>query len=287
MVTQEESFTDLDLKNIYSDFNKEFGHLDGVLDVLKQFLCLWEENYWELLFIVHRSWTRPLWMVEDSNLKYPESLVLLQAIKNGIYPGKTFDEFSVDFEAFRNLHIFLEKLHSLYLGRDLVEDDLWALHRSDLTERVLGVLDQFDVFRGTIFLKDEFFKFLKEISWDSEANSLFVNMNDLFISFLFEDHGELEISFNFMINKVLLILAHSSAVWSDSPEIYTEHVVKAYQTLFKIISTDITALVEKKYYTGQLVCVNCNEIYFLHEDEAPYDFSQCNCGGDLNYINLP
>jgi hypothetical protein len=286
MVNFEENQDHYHLKDIYNDFNKEYGHIDGVYDVLKEFMYLWEENYWEWLFIVHKNWTNPL---IDEDIPYtnsvPMSLVLIQAIKNGINPGTQSVDLSVDYDSFRNLNIFFEKLTSLYLGRDLVADDLWALNKSDLTERVLGVLDQFDVFKGSIFLKDDFFHFIKDVSWDMEAKPFFIQFHNLFNSFLFENQENSETNFNQELNKIVILLAHCCAVWSDSPRIRQEHVIKAYKTLFKLITTDITSMVDKTYYTGHLVCETCKEVYTLLENEAPQDFSHCSCGGDLNYLN--
>ncbi|NYB52003.1 MAG: hypothetical protein HVN35_05550 [Methanobacteriaceae archaeon] len=291
MIGHQENQSQVDLINIYRDFNKEYGHIEGVFEVLEQFLCLWEKEYWESLFKVHRDWAKNLQAlslyIDKQTQVIPHSLVLMQAIKNGICPGQHSMGHSVNFHCFRDLNIFLEKIHSLYIGGALVEDDLWALHKSDLAERVLGVLDQFDVFKGNIFLKDDFFNCLKKVSWNSEAKSFFIKIHNLFTSFLFEKQGNHENSFNQELKNVLVLLAHCSAVWSDSTEIHTQHVIRAYKTLFKIITTDITLLVDKSYYTGRLLCEKCKQSYELLEDEAPYDFSQCSCGGDLYYVNSP
>lgn len=288
MDTNDDDFDHSNLKYLYTEFNNEFGDINGVLDVLKQFMALWEDEWWESLFFVHKNWDDWQFKNEHSNIEFqiPECLILMQAIKNGIYPGIKFERFSVDYDSFRNMYIFFEKLHSLYLGRELLEDDIWALYRSDLAERVLGVLDQFDVFKGSIFLKDEFYICLKEVSWDAKSQNLFCRINELFAYFLFENQKTSEISFNYMINNFIIILAHSAAIWSDSFLIRTEHVIKAYKTMFKIIKTEIPTMVNKKYYTGQLICRICSEVYALKEDEAPYDFSKCNCGGKLRYVSL-
>ncbi len=244
MGTIEEQRGHYHLKDIYNDFNKKYGHIEGVFDVLKQFMYLWEEEYWELLFLVHKNWKNPRHVFDDHEYdfvqindisqiqKFPANLVLMQAIKNGLNPGEQSNEYSVDYNSFLNLYIFFEKLQSLYLGRDLVEDDLWALHKSDVVERVLGVLDQLDVFKGSIFLKDDFFYYLRAVSWEDEVKTFFIEFNHLCISFLFEHQGTHETNFNFELNKVLVLLSHSSAVWDDSPQIRTEHVIKAYKTFF-------------------------------------------------------
>jgi hypothetical protein len=286
MLRVEDEYDVHQLETLWNEFNNEFGHIKEVLTVLKQFIYLWEENFWDSLFRVHQNWENPLSERMDSGKKHvPESLVLIQAIENGIQPGKNSMEHSVDYESFRNLYIFLEKLHSLYLGRSLVEDDLWALYQSDIVERVLGGLDQFDVFKGNLFLNDEYFQLIKGVTWDDEAELFFKKLHNLLISFLFEKKGRIELTFNLELKNVIVLLAHSSAMWSDSYYINFEHVIRAYKTLFKIITADITFFVDKRYYEGYIVCTTCKESYKLLEYEAPYDFSKCSCGGDLEYFS--
>lgn len=287
MVLTEDTYYEYELKILCKEFNHEYGHIRGLKEVLEHFICLWDENLWESLFKVHQNWKNSLSEGNDSRRRHvPESLVQIQAIKNGIRPGMIFNEYSVDYDAFRNLYIFFEKLHSLYLGQNLVQDDLWALYRSDLAERVMGGLDQFDVFKGTLFLNDEFFQIIKQLTWEDMAKLFFERIHNLFISFLFGDLGNAELDFQLELKKVAVLLAHSSAVWSDSYNINHSHVLRAYKTLFKIIATDITFLLNKKYYTGYLVCEMCKETYNLHEHEAPSDFSHCSCGGELKYVSL-
>ena len=275
----------LELKRIYKNFILEFGHINGVISVLKQFMDLWDDHVWESLFNIHKNWKNHLNLMDQSNRSVPESLVLIQVINNGIQPGKLSNIYSIDYETFRKLHIFLEKLYSLHLGRKLLEDDLWALHKSDLFERVLGGLNIFNVFKGSLFLGDDFFQCVMGVCWNEEALIFFKNFQNLLISFLFEYYGEKETTFYHELEKVLVLLAHCSAVLSNSKKIDYDDVLRAYRTLFKILNTDITDLVDKRYYTGLLLCETCNELYPLLEDEAPYDFSSCSCGGELKYVS--
>lgn len=282
---EDNNYYNLELETIYKNFIHEFAHINGVFPVLKHFMYLWDEHLWESLFNVHRNWKNPLSNMDHSSKSVPESLVLMQVIRNGMQPGKSGNSYSVSYETFRKLHIFMEKLYTLHLGRNLVMDDLWALHKSDLLERLLGGLDIFNVFKGSLFLGDDFFQCIKVVYWDEDALIFFKNLHNLFISFLFEDHGEKETSFNLELEEVLVLMAHCSAVLSDSKYIGAEDVLRAYNTLFKILNTDITALVDKRYYAGLLLCEACNELYPLLEDEAPYDFSSCSCGGELKYVS--
>lgn len=286
----EDSYPEQELKRIYQEFIQEFNHFNGVMDILKQFIYLWDENIWESLFKVYVNWNSPF-NIPDPPRFLPESLVLAQAIRNGIQPRELIDDFQdssvylVDYETFHNLHIFLEKLYSFNLGRELVEDDLWALHKSDLPERVLGGLEVFDVFKGNLFLGDDFFKHIKIVTWDEEALIFFKKLQNLLNSFLFENKNENETIFSQELEKVLVLLAHCSAVSRDSQYIGIRNVLRAYNALFKIIRVDITSLVDKRYYRGFLRCHDCNELYPLLENESPHDFSHCSCGGGLEYLS--
>jgi hypothetical protein len=295
MVGAQDNYQDQSLTAKYQEFIQEFNHVNGVFNILNEFMHLWEENIWESLFNLHCQWKNPLEL--NDNLKSaPEKLVLAQAINNGIQPNKHYESYSdiaysnhaicnVDYDSFQYLHIFLEKLYTFYLGRDLVVDDLWALHKSDLSERILGGLDLFNLFRGNLFLGDKFFQDIKKVTWGEDSIIFCKKFQNLFFTFLFEDHGESETTYNLELEKILVLLAHSGAVLSDNQKIDYKCVLRAYRTLFKIIKTDITSLSDKRYYNGLLLCGDCNELYPLMEDEAPFDFSSCSCGGELEYVS--
>lgn len=295
MVGAEDDYQDHDLTTMYQEFIQEFNHVNGVFNILNEFMQLWEGNIWESLFNLHCQWKNPL-ELQNNHKSAHDNLVLAQAINNGIQPNKRYDSYfdtaysnstlcTVDYDSFQYLHIFLEKLYTFYLERDLVVDDLWALHKSDLSERILGGLDLFNLFRGNLFLGDEFFQDIKEVTWGGDTLIFFKKFQNLFISFLFEDHGENETTYNLELEKILALLAHSGAVLSNNQEIDYKCVLRAYKTLFKIIKTDITFLTDKRYYTGLLLCEDCNELYPLLEDEAPFDFASCSCGGELEYLS--
>ncbi|HHT19783.1 MAG: hypothetical protein QM396_03230 [Euryarchaeota archaeon] len=276
-----------ELKIRYNEFYTEFGHIYEVSTVLRKFRYLWEENYWETLFNIHENSMTSLNSAQKSDGNLPENIVLIKAIENGIEPKRERNDFSINHESFISLHHFFEKSYSLYLGRNLINDDIWALNESDLIERVLGGLDRFDVFRGNLFLDDEFFQLLQKVSWEEEAKDFFIKFHTLLIFFLFENHGKTELNFSNELINVLVLLSHSSAILSENFKINIQHVLKSYLTLFRIIQTEFSAFVDKKYYEGYIVCKNCDESYRLQENEAPYDFSRCSCGGDLKYISLP
>ncbi len=237
-----------ELKIRYNEFYTEFGHIYEVSTVLRKFRYLWEENYWETLFNIHENSMTSLNSAQKSDGNLPENIVLIKAIENGIEPKRERNDFSINHESFISLHHFFEKSYSLYLGRNLINDDIWALNESDLIERVLGGLDRFDVFRGNLFLDDEFFQLLQKVSWEEEAKDFFIKFHTLLIFFLFENHGKTELNFSNELINVLVLLSHSSAILSENFKINIQHVLKSYLTLFRIIQTEFSAFVDKKYY---------------------------------------
>ena len=234
-----------ELKIRYNEFYTEFGHIYEVSTVLRKFRYLWEENYWETLFNIHENSMTSLNSAQKSDGNLPENIVLIKAIENGIEPKRERNDFSINHESFISLHHFFEKSYSLYLGRNLINDDIWALNESDLIERVLGGLDRFDVFRGNLFLDDEFFQLLQKVSWEEEAKDFFIKFHTLLIFFLFENHGKTELNFSNELINVLVLLSHSSAILSENFKINIQHVLKSYLTLFRIIQTEFSAFVDK------------------------------------------
>lgn len=57
MVGAESNYQDHDLTIMYQEFIPEFNHVNGVFNILNEFMQLWEENIWESLFNLHCQWT--------------------------------------------------------------------------------------------------------------------------------------------------------------------------------------------------------------------------------------
>ena len=91
-------------------------------------------------------------------------------------------------------------------------------------------------------------------------------------------------------NAFLLFLAGCSAINSNHNKIDENDVIKAYKTYYKLLTTDISKVVdelyEEKYQddNGYLICEKCKRYYQLKTGESPEDFTdECECGGKLQY----
>jgi hypothetical protein len=93
-------------------------------------------------------------------------------------------------------------------------------------------------------------------------------------------------------NAFLLFLAGCSAVNNNHEKINENDVTRAYKTYYKLLTTDISKLVNElceersKDNNGYLVCEKCKNYYKLQPGESPDDFTdKCECGGKLKYYD--
>lgn len=112
------------------------------------------------------------------------------------------------------------------------------------------------------------------------------------IFFSVMSHGHPYFNFPATENAFLQFLAGCSAVNDKRSEINENDIIKAYKTYYKLLTTDISKLVDKLWEeksknenNGYLVCEKCNSYYKLQPGESPDDFELCQCGGELKYYD--
>ncbi|MBU4534240.1 MAG: hypothetical protein KKF16_00045 [Euryarchaeota archaeon] len=101
------------------------------------------------------------------------------------------------------------------------------------------------------------------------------------------------LNFSATENAFLSFLAGCSAVNDNREKINENDIIRAYKTHYKLLTTDISKLVDKlwkekseKENNGYLVCEKCNSYYKLQPGESPDDFTgNCECGGKLKYYD--
>ena len=276
-------------KSLSGEF-KELGvgfDFEGVKDLISDLQHLKNNGIYDKLFIIFKNWEDPV-NVSTSAYKELQSIspLLTRAISNNLTPEKSnaFSS-SIDYYSFYQVYRFLEWVYSMNLGRSLLEEDIKAIFSSDIQEKIVLGLENFDRTLATEF-NDNFFYEVNEVEWtDKHTERFFDKLHDLLTSKSFNKMGNREISFQREIKRIAKFLTVCNTVNKGKTYITTIEVINAYKTIFKIIKTDITGLINKKEYKGLLICPLCNGYYNLQEDETPDDFIKCSCGGTLTYTN--
>ena len=277
-------------KSIRGEF-EELGigfDFESVKDLFSNLNYLLDSGIYGGLFNVFKDWEDPL----DVSTRTHEELqsispLLTLSVSNNLTPenGNIFSSY-IDYYSFYHLYRFLEWVYSLYLGRYLREEDVKAIFSSNIIEKIILGLENFDSIQSTNRLDNSFFQGIKEIKWTGRhTEKFFDKLHDLVMKKSFYEIGNRELSFKRELKRIIKFLAVCCTLNKGKTYITTIEVISAYKILFKIMGTDITGMVNKKVYHGLLICPACNGYYTLQENESPDDFIRCNCGGDLVYIN--
>lgn len=227
---------------------------------------------------------------------------------------------------FRNFYLtynFLEAVHFMKLGHKLQNKDIKKLYSSKLDQKLVFALDNFDKTSELPKPAQKFFIKLKKVKWKNKEIKRFYNkLNQKRKEFIYEDRiaeflpnptflppyrktviirwalyfltiGRFNPYENFIEteNAFILFLAGCNTVNDDRTKINENDIIRAYKTYYKLLTTDISELVdrlwEEKYENknnGYLVCKKCNNYYKLQPGESPDDFrGNCECGGKTNY----
>ena len=260
---------------------------ESVRNVILDLGDLKNNGIYEEFFDIYRRWEDPIGVLTSAYNRLPfTSPLLQQAMSNNLTPEKSnIFSGSVDYFSFHQFYRFLERIYSMNLGRGLQEEDVKAIFSSNILERIILGLENFDRVTSTENFDDSFFHDIKEVKWtDKHTERFFDKLHDLLISKSFNDIGTREIIFKRELKRIVRFLAVCSTVNKKKIHITTIDVINAYKTIFKIIKTDITHLVNKREYKGLLICSKCNGYYSLEDDEIPDDFTHCRCGGALTYV---
>ena len=260
---------------------------ESVRNVILDLGDLKNTGIYEEFFDIYKRWEDPIGVLTRTYNRLPfTSSLLQQAMSNNLTPEKSnIFSGSVDYFSFHQFYRFLERVYSMNLGRGLQEEDVKAIFSSNILERIILGLENFDRVKSTENFDDNFFHDIQEVKWtDKHTERFFDKLHDLMISKSFNEIGNREIAFKRELKRIVKFLAVCSTVNKKRIYITTIDVISAYKTIFKIIKTDITHMVNKREYKGLLICSKCNGYYSLEDDEIPDDFTHCRCGGSLTYV---
>lgn len=270
---------ELDHLGIGFDFN-------GVKDIISDLQYLKDTGIYDRFFYIFKNWENPISVSTSMHKKLqPISPLLTRAVSNGLTPekGNIFSG-SIDYFSFYHFYRFLEWVYSMNLGRYLHKEDVKAIFSSDILEKIILGLENFEHVQFTNHFNDSFFQNINEVKWtDKHTENFFDNLHNLIASKSFDEIGAREISFQRELKRIVKLLAVCNTIDAGRIFITTTDVIIAYKTLFKIIGSNITDLVNKNAYEGLFVCPKCSSYYYLQKEETPDDFVQCSCGGTLIY----
>jgi hypothetical protein len=153
----------------------------------------------------------------------------------------TFIDFSEVFE-------FVFPLYYLKIGRKLTHADVKRIYDARVDERVVFLLDKFDEVLNVHEPTSEFFKKLKKLKWeDKETKEFHKKLEKLLIYAGRGVHLSNVKLVDFQVREQIFILSlmGCSAVNNNQDKVNMEDVVIAYKTYFKLLKTNLPALVDK------------------------------------------
>lgn len=201
----------------------------------------------------------------------------------------------ISFANLNALYSLLVLIYYAHANKKLGCEDLRNVYLSGLDHRIIHALNKFDENPNVPKTDKEYLIALKNLRWENSNTKKLLKKLNYVKSLIGQDRFRLtyQIGIQRAEDKFMLFIAGCSAVNDERTEINEEDIIKAYQTYFKLIKTDITkykatlvADTKKNINNtdnGYLVCEKCNGYYKLQEGEFPEDFDLCQCGNKLRY----
>lgn len=217
--------------------------------------------------------------------------------------GKPVPDYPAFYQTVDCMNAFILGLYLIKTDHKIGNEDVFNILYNGLYERLAFFLDRFDEIAEENVPKPEieFFQSLREVTWQNKETKNFFKkfikvmehiQDDIFGFGIFNVSSKYIATENFFIE----FLISCSAVNYDRLEIEVKDVIRADNTFFKLIKTDVTkykAIPEwaqgiagyngNVKYDGYLVCKKCDGYYQLEPGESPENFDKCQCGGELEY----
>jgi hypothetical protein len=151
----------------------------------------------------------------------------------------------ITFLEFYRIYSFFVDIYITHTGKDPSYQELMKIQLCKLDERLIFALEEFDTIQKTSPPTAEYFQKLKKVRWkNKKTKKLSKKIDSLFgevkgLKWGINDSTTVEIS----ENKFIIFLAGCSAVNDGRDKIDENDIVKAYKTYFKLLKTDLPALV--------------------------------------------
>lgn len=216
--------------------------VDEIDHIISDWTYLIDSGLFDEFFEVYINWKDPIYPNMDLNMEISEKTPLLY-LANECLNHNPFSDL-IDYASFYFFYPVLEWVYSMYLNRSLEPEDLKRLFLSDVGERVVFGLENFDKIEEIPHPTLEFFQDLKSLNWQNEETKRIHKEILKIITFLtFESYGKTEAAFDGRIYHVILFIAGCNAVKNERNNISFEDIVKGHKTLCKLIKMDIVELI--------------------------------------------
>lgn len=148
------------------------------------------------------------------------------------------------------MYRFIGVIYYLNIDGKLKHEDIIKIYSGKVDERLVFALDKFDEVLEVPEPTNEFFIKLKNAKWkDTETKKFFDKLrkirNDAIQYIFWSDFSLRHSKFLATESYFLLFLADCSAVNNGNDKITEKDIIRAYKTYFKLIKTDLQALIER------------------------------------------
>ncbi len=154
------------------------------------------------------------------------------------------------------MYRFIGVIYYINIGRKLKHEDVKKTYFGGIDEYLVFALDRFDEVLEVPEPTNEFFIKLKNAKWNDKKTKKFFDKlrrirSDAIQYILWSDFSVRHSKFLATESYFLLFLSDCSAVNNDNDKIEQKNIIIAYKTYFKLLKTDLPALIEKLEKTNE------------------------------------
>jgi hypothetical protein len=232
-----------DLGNYGMDKLKKEYDDNFLSDLSADLLFLVDNGYYSSLLDVFINWEEPVPISHPETEAIASKSNLIQLARDNLKHSHSKTSDLIDYNSFRFFYPFLEMIWSMHLEKQLTVSDVERLFSSNIGEKIVLGLDNFDLIEETE-LDSIFFDKLTKLKWeDKKTKKLYKEINNIIAYYIFNNYGINESSFSVRMEEIILFLIGCSAVKENNNEINANNVFCAYKTWFKLIKTDLSIFI--------------------------------------------
>jgi hypothetical protein len=224
---------------------KEKYQIEGLDDLISDLWFLIDLGIYDDLLEVFSNWKEPITPFSDESVEIVANTPLITlAHGNLTHTPAPFRSDLIAYINFNFLYPLLELVYTMNLKRPLKSSDVQKLFYSQIGEKIVFLLEDFDKIKESPQVTPEFFYKIRKLKWQNkEAKKIYKKLRKSVIPLAFNRYGTKEGSLDSEQSMLVPFLAGCNALKHDRGRINTEDVITAYKTLFKIMQTDLSKLI--------------------------------------------